>query len=93
MQKRDGQGKTESYTESGEEEAKGGAKMQKINRENVVQAALIVERWCVENHRQDGKCDCPLRKWSYDCYLIRCNEAPYEWNLEKFLRARGLKHD
>ena len=62
----------------------------KLNREDAVQSALNVERWCREHHRPDGKCDCPLRKWSYDCYLIRCNEAPYEWDLEKFLRTRGL---
>lgn len=64
--------------------------MRPSNREDVVQAALLVERWCKENHKPAGNCDCPLRKWSYACYLMRCNDLPHEWNLEEFLRTRGL---
>lgn len=94
MQKRDGHGEAESYTESGEEEAKGGAKMQKINREDVVQAALIVERWCEEHYKYGGKCDCPFAVPGafVACRLgdVGCAE---EWELEEFLRARGLKRD
>lgn len=93
MQKRDGQGETKSYTESGEEEAKGGAEMQKINREDVVQAALMVERWCAEHHSENG-CDCPFYNNLpfLDSCRLSCN-IPADRNLEDYLRNRGLKHD
>ena len=60
----------------------------KINREDVVQAALIVERWCAE-HNDDGfDCDCPFAD---TCWVT--GDIPADWNLEEFLRTRGLKHD
>ena len=65
-----------------------------MTREEVVQAALTVERWCSE-HRQDGNlCDCPFfftdeaSPWS--CFLLDRFE-PEHWGLEEFLRTRGLK--
>lgn len=86
MQKRDGQGETESYTESGEEEAKGGAKMQKVNREDVVQAALTVERWCTGQFCTK----CPLMGEWGECMIKGFPEC---WNLEEKLRTREINRD
>lgn len=69
----------------------------KINREDVVQAALTVERWCKEHLKDAGECDCPFndsektggRFYLKNCVLIR----PEMWGLEEFLRTRGAKHD
>ena len=65
----------------------GGREMQ-INREDVVQAALKVERWCAK-HKGCG--DCPLLDDEDNCMVSM--EAPDYWNLEEQLRTRGLKHD
>jgi len=64
----------------------------KINREDVVQAALIVERWCKEN-RNSGleSCDCPF-SFGMACSLQYFEKFPNEWRLEEHLRTRGLKH-
>ena len=67
-----------------------------INREDVVQAALTVERWCKENFEKNknGKCDCPFCQPPYDedlCRFWPCK--PRVWDMEAFLRERGLKHD
>jgi len=66
----------------------------KANREDVVQAALIVERWCREHWEEDTVCDCPFL---CDDKKIYCSLAtgfiPCVGNLEKHLRNRGLKHD
>lgn len=62
----------------------------KINREDVVQAALIVERWCAE-HYGGCECDCPLLDDEDNCMVAM--EAPDFWNLEAKLRNRGLKHE
>ena len=65
-----------------------------MTREEVVQAALKVERWCREHRRVGNVCDCPFfyedesRPWS--CFLLDRFE-PEHWNLEEFLRTRGLK--
>ena len=66
----------------------------KINREDVVQAALIVERWCKGNFWSAGRCDCPFNGENdgYGCFLSDRYE-PGHWNLEKYLRTRGLKHE
>ena len=68
----------------------------KPNREDVVQAALMVERWCKANKTQQngGECDCPYyfkggKVWKQGCIL----NLPFLWNLEEFLRTRGIKHD
>lgn len=66
----------------------------KINREDVVQAALTVERWCKEHQKETQDCDCPFnrkdgRMWIQSCCLM----VPTLWELEEFLRTRGLKHD
>ena len=65
----------------------------KINREDVVQAALVVERWCAE-HCNDSiePCDCPFALRSA-CSLQDFDTFPKYWGLEPFLRTRGLKHD
>ena len=86
MQKRDGRGETEANTKGGTEEAKGGEEMQKINREDVVQAALIVERWCAG---QDCR-KCPLMGEYGQCMITG---VPEVWGLENKLRTRGLDDD
>ena len=65
----------------------------KTNREDVVQAALTVERWCAEHIDEDIKCDCPFAVGQWYCMLIKGFASPREWNLEKRLSTRGLKHD
>lgn len=57
-----------------------------INREDVVQAALIVERWCKETEHCSY---CPLLD-DEDCCMVAM-DAPDFWNLEEHLRTRGLK--
>ena len=95
MPKQNGQGEAKAHTKGGAEEAKGGAKMQKINREDVVQAALTVQRWCAEHINEYGHCDCPFRKRIItniaSCFKCKLN-LPSEWGLEEHLRERGLKH-
>ena len=59
----------------------------KKNREDVVQAALTVERWCRDN---SGCKDCPFDAGEKYCSL---GSPPYMWELEEYLRTRGLKHD
>lgn len=56
-----------------------------MTREEVVQAALKVERWCMKN---SGCKDCPFDAGNRYCYI---GNIPYMWELEKFLRTRGLK--
>ena len=75
-----------------------------MNREDVVQAALTVERWCKE--RDGYPCDCPFFEQresdgAYKCRLTNWRllhsdideQEPEMWNLAEFLRTRGLKHD
>ena len=66
----------------------------KANREDVVQAALIVERWCREHYDEEEGCDCPFfapRPFLDSCRLS--GDMSADRNLEKYLRNRGLKHD
>lgn len=63
-----------------------------MTREDVVQAALTVERWCANNWRPDGACECPFCGSFNDC-LLEQGSAPRFAELEKYLRTRGLKHD
>lgn len=65
----------------------------KANREDVVQAALIVERWCAEHYSND-ECDCPFSDQKM-CWFFNPDmpEFPCRWGLEYYLRNRGLKHD
>jgi hypothetical protein len=60
----------------------------KINREDVVQAALIVERWCMKHAKTNG-CDCPLKGKTLICTITN-GDLPYTWKLAERLRARGL---
>ena len=59
-----------------------------MTREDVVQAALTVERWC--KGAKDCS-DCPFYDGGW-CFLVK-SVTPLSWHLEEFLRARGLKHD
>ena len=59
-----------------------------MTREEVVQAALTVERWCAG---KEGCSDCPLLS-DEDCCMVAM-EAPDLWSLAEQLRTRGLKHD
>ncbi len=66
----------------------------KANREDVVQAALIVEMWCKEHIRYDKPCDCPFyTRKNIDLCMIELTGSAKDWNLEENLRNRGLKHD
>jgi len=58
-----------------------------MTREEVVQAALTVERWCLEHHKSDQRCDCPFS--IRGCELF-CTNEPGRWNLEELLRKRGM---
>ena len=64
-----------------------------MTREDVVQAALTVERWCNEHKKETQDCDCPFNRngkmWVQSCMLM----LPELWELEKHLRTRGLKDD
>jgi len=63
----------------------------KINREDVVQAALTVQKWCREHSK--GECDCPFFKNRHEgCKLVATGFRPYGWDLEEFLRTRGLRN-
>lgn len=67
----------------------------KINREDVVQAALTVERWCDEKQDEKGNCKCPFAMDAGNGFGI-CKigrDCPSDWCLETFLRTRGLKDD
>lgn len=62
----------------------------KVNREDVVQAALTVERWC-----KSSDCSvCPffLNLHAFGCKLVSPCE-PCGWELEEHLRNRGMKHE
>ena len=61
----------------------------KKNREDVVQAALVVERWC-KNHQASctEPCDCPFYQ-DESCFVAN----PHCWHLEEALRARGVKNE
>ena len=65
-----------------------------MTREEVVQAALTVERWCFEHRNLGGACDCPFfyndESCPWYCFLQDRFE-PGHWGLEEFLRTRGLK--
>ena len=86
-----GQGEAKGYTESCAEKEKGGEGM---TREDVVQAALTVERWCKDHFLSQSPCNCPfsLDGEVGDCKLFE-QALPYRRHLESFLRTRGLKHD
>lgn len=65
-----------------------------MTREEVVQAALKVERWCDEKQDENGNCDCPFAMDAGNGFGI-CKvgrDYPSDWSLETFLRNRGLKN-
>ena len=59
-----------------------------MTREEVVQAALTVERWCAEH--EGRPCDCPFA-FGDDC-IVNAN-YPKHWFLEKFLLIRRVRHE
>ena len=63
----------------------------KKNREDVVQAALVVERWCNEHIDLYKVCDCPFALDEDSCFLSHNKCVPDDWGLEEHLRTRGLK--
>ena len=62
-----------------------------MTREEVVQAALTVERWCVEHRKFKDACDCPFYKHDRVECVMGDLSKPSGWGLERFLRKRGLK--
>jgi len=63
----------------------------KINREDVVQAALTVERYCKEHYNGGIEpCDCPF-SFGAACVLQYYDTFPKYLELEKHLRTRGLR--
>ena len=64
----------------------------KVNREDVVKAALTIEHWCEENQDEYGNCDCPFAQdIGKNMGLCKLNNHPSDWCLETFLRTRGIK--
>ena len=64
-----------------------------MTREEVVQAALTVERWCDEKQDEYGNCDCPFAI-DFGHHIRMCkisNGAPSDWSLAHHLRNRGLE--
>lgn len=66
---------------------KGGEDM---TREEVVQAALTVERWCAEQRRRKENCDCPFNDLGA-CKFFPC--YPDTWDFERYLRNRGKRYE
>ncbi len=66
--------------------------MLKTNREDIVQAALMIERWCAD-HCSDStnECDCPFAN-RVSC-ILDSNPIPKYWQLAEFLRNRGGKYE
>ena len=62
--------------------------MRQANREDVVHAALLVERWCAGHCKGFAPCDCPLHMGMGQC-VIEGGKCPAFWNLEEFLRTLG----
>ena len=61
-----------------------------VNREDVVQSALNVQRWCEEHC--EGDCNCPFGSSFVTCMLDTNVGLPYTWHLEEKLRTRGMKN-
>ena len=57
----------------------------KINKEDVVQSALLLERWCKSNCGLMGCTNCPFYH-NESCFI----DMPHVWNLETKLKNRGL---
>lgn len=65
-----------------------------LNREDIVQSALNIQRWC-EGHIKNDDCDCPFnmgKEYNYAC-ILSDSGYPISWNLEKYLRNRGSKYE
>ena len=74
-----------------EDRAGYGKAGQKVNREDVVQAALTVARWCEEHCTNSCEpCDCPF---AFGAACVASLNYPKYWGLEEFLRNRGMRHE
>lgn len=74
-----------------EDRAGYGKAGQKVNREDVVQAALLLERWCEERCTNSCEpCDCPF---AFGAACVASLNYPQYWGLEEFLRNRGMRHE
>lgn len=65
-----------------------------LNREEVVQSALNVQRWCEEHIKQEDVCDCPFgyrNAFGFHSCALYAPQYPMEMELEEFLRTRGMK--
>lgn len=69
----------------------------KINREDVVQAALTVERWCNKHFNvtcmEDGSCPFGFVYNGNNYCQLTDQFEPGHWGLEGFLRTRGLRDE
>ena len=65
-----------------------------INREEVVQSALNVQRWCFNHYDDENPCDCPFfNEDNYNECKFGSTPTQSSLILEEFLRTRGLKYD
>ena len=70
-----------------------------MTREGVVQAALTVERWCKSvDYCGTGENEisvCPFYVYKYGICGFHAlkDKRPEEWNLEEFLRTRGMRDE
>lgn len=67
-----------------------------LNREEVVQSALNVQRWCEEHIKQEDVCDCPFgyrNALGLHCCFLYAPQYPMEMELDEFLRTRGVKEN
>ncbi len=61
-----------------------------INSEDAVRAAITLEKWCMDKGNQCD--DCPFFDQRGDrLYGVCMVDDPGDWDLEEFLRKRGMK--
>jgi hypothetical protein len=63
-----------------------------MNEKDVINAALMIEKWCKEHRNLGGNCNCPFftksEEIEWDCFLQDRFE-PGHWFLEEFLENKG----
>lgn len=65
-----------------------------INKEDMVQSALNVQRYCKKHIEQEKVCDCPfgyIDSFGFHSCALYVAQYPMEMELEEFLRTRGIK--
>ena len=70
--------------------------MRLTNREDVVQAALTVVRWCGEHLKYTEPCDCPFFAGVTDrgeiiCAIGSVDTKPCRYDIEWWLRNKGTE--